>query len=388
MTVQTSQWPKWFTIWSGGALAVAALGTLVVLGGRAGLYGSSRINVDPLSASNPSSGPIYYLPQARIGLQANYRVTKCDVTRPQEGPEVVTISADVGARLNNIVEPDFSRGYVIDANSITGSWWRTDLTIVAENGVLKSVNAISTAEHKVPKELQLEAVVAQIARTAGTTFQRSGEQALSVEERRVAICGAALVDFLKKGGRPEDNPATVNRFFRFDPASSTCPQDTVPVGGQGAGVLVCAIPAVNTVATLLGDQNAVADQLTDYTLHVRIVSSGRAPAPQPPKTRDLVYRTSGVALATVCLRQCGGGRVLDEQWFSVPQLGSEGSIPIERRLFSNRTVKLDFGPAGDLIKLQFTDGANDAPATGAAGETGATQRPPTPPAKPPEKPPT
>src|SRR4051794_19185407 len=109
-----------------GAVALAFVATLFVLGGRAGWYGASKIVVEPLSASTPA-GPIYFLPKAMIGLELSYSITKCDITRAPNSPEAVSLAVDVGARLVESVEPDLTRGYVIRADSVAGAFWRTDV---------------------------------------------------------------------------------------------------------------------------------------------------------------------------------------------------------------------------------------------------------------------
>ena len=171
-----------------GAVVLGAIVSLVIVGARAGLYGRSRIVVEPLSAATPPAGPIYFLPRAMIGLDLTYQITKCDVTRKSDVPDAVSIDAEIRARLVEVVEPDLTRGYVVRAESITGSIWRTDVTIEIQNGVLKRVNSISTAEFVIPKELQLEGALAQLAKTQAATEQHADKASLpSVEDRRIAI---------------------------------------------------------------------------------------------------------------------------------------------------------------------------------------------------------
>ena len=187
----------WLKKGAAGAVVLAAIVSLFIVGARAGLYGKSRI-VEPLSGTTPPAGPIYFLPRAMIGLDLTYQITKCDVTR-SGALDAVSVDAEVRARLADVVEPDLTRGYVIRADSITGSMWRTDVTIEIQNGVLKRVNSISTAEFAIPKELQLEGALAQLAKTQAATEQQADKEALpSVEDRRIAICGRSLVEFLRK----------------------------------------------------------------------------------------------------------------------------------------------------------------------------------------------
>jgi hypothetical protein len=377
----------WLKNGAAGAVVLAALVSLFIIAGRAGCFGTSHIVVEPLSATIPPPGPIYFLPRAMIGLDLSYQITNCDVTRKAGAPEVVSVDADIRARLVEVVEPDLTRGYVVRAESITGSVWRTDFTIEIQNGVLKRVNSISTAEFVIPKELQLEGALAQLAKTQAATEQHADKEALpSVEDRRIAICGRSLVEFLAKPPaerKSEDNPATMKRFFRFDPAGP-CPADTTSGDPAQADRLVCTIPGLNTIGALLADRNAAPD-LEEFTVQVRMVQSGRASRVQRANTRDLVYRTAGSALITVCTKSCsGGGRVLFEKVVAVPQFGIEGTIPIERRMFSDRTVQIDFGPAGDLTQLRFVDAAADAAKPPAAREP--VQPGPAPAPKPSESP--
>jgi hypothetical protein len=369
-----------------GAVVLGAIVSLFVVGARAGLYGKSRVVVEPLSGTTPPAGPIYFLPRAMIGLDLTYQITKCDVARQSGGLDAVSVDAEVRARLADVVEPDLTRGYVIRADSITGSMWRTDVTIEIQNGVLKRVNSISMAEFAIPKELQLEGALAQLAKSQAATEQHADKALPSVEERRMAICGRSLVEFLAKPSaerKSEDNPATMKRFFRFDPAGP-CPADTTGGDPAQADRLVCTIPGLNTIGALLADRNAAPD-LGEFSVQVRIVQSGRAVPIQRVNTRDLVYRTAGSALITVCTKSCGGsGRVLIEKLVAVPQFGTEGTIPIERRMFSDRTAQIDFGPAGDLTQLRFVDAAADATKPPAAREP--VQRSPAPAPKPSESP--
>jgi len=63
--------------------------------------------------------------------------------------------------------------------------------------------------------------------------------------------------------------------------------------------------------------------------------------------------------------------VLVEKVLSVPQLGIEGTIPIERRLFSDRTVQLEFAPSGELTKAKFIDASGEAAKASAGKESAA-----------------
>jgi hypothetical protein len=52
---------------------------------------------------------------------------------------------------------------------------------------------------------------------------------------------------------------------------------------------------------------------------------------------------------------------LAQQWIGVAQFGVETAIPVERRLFADRNVALDFGAAGDLTKAVFSDAKTAQP---------------------------
>jgi hypothetical protein len=398
---------EWLRKWLGRGVLLAAIALAAVLGARAGLYGSSHVQVEPISGPSVPAGPVYFLPRTIIGLETTYRISKCEVTRAADDKDVVSLDAEITARLIETVEPDFSRGYVIRSDSIAGPSWRTDVTVETQSGVLKAINMISTAEPALPQDFQPNSLLARLTQPL-TGQQGSAANAVTAEARRKAICGERLVAFLntEEGRRkPEDHPASMKRFFRFDPAGE-CPQDTTAV--QQSGAVVCAIPAAKTVGALLADTGAVSDLLGPFTLQVRFISAARAlaakaacadaakaacadaakpacPDAAKPAGTDatktagtdatktagtdatklvacggVVYRTAGSALVTVCLGSCGSGRVLAEKSVPVSQFGVEGTIPIERRLFSDQTVQLDFDTAGDLIKVRFFDASGDA----------------------------
>lgn len=101
-------------------------------------------------------------------------------------------------------------------------------------------------------------------------------------------------------------------------------------------------------------------------IEIRIAENSRVKMSQPNSLpQGVVYRIPGSALISICMPQCSGPstdrRVLVEQTVPVAQFGPEAVIPIERRLFSDRKVSLEFGDGADLIKAKFGDARTEAP---------------------------
>jgi hypothetical protein len=189
---------------------------------------------------------------------------------------------------------------------------------------------------------------------------------LSDKLLRERVCGRRVVDALANDRR--DGGLTLRRDFRIEPGAP-CPAGTDMALNDSSRV-VCRIPGAQTVGTLIESPDTIARQLERYTLSLQIQSVNRAPTHPLSASNDLVYRLPGLAVVTVCVLTCEGGagaRIVADREIIVPQFGAEATIRIERRLFSNRSLQLEFGSFGELTSLRFVD--TESAGNEAAGTT-------------------
>jgi hypothetical protein len=78
---------------------IAFLSAMLVFAGRSGFVFASKIEFLPLPESGSvPAGIIYFLPKALIDIEANYRITRCDIEWQDEAkPPIVIFDADVSA---------------------------------------------------------------------------------------------------------------------------------------------------------------------------------------------------------------------------------------------------------------------------------------------------
>jgi hypothetical protein len=359
-----------FRNWIQGSVVLAVIGTGFVLGARAGWYGTSTLSVTPFVPGKTASGIVYFLPRTVVEIEAIYQITKCDVQYNDKDDDYpVSIEASVIAQLNEITEPDFTRGYTIENGSFDGGLWNTDFTVEVSKGSLKSVNAESKSTVAPPKNFDINSLAKIAIEGSGIKPQSTQLSAeairKNVEETRKKVCGPAVIDALSnpketKPGPQDDKPkfsaTTMRRVFRVVPGGS-CPSGTDPGNPPAAGIQTCIFRGEDSIGKLIGDITGLTS-LNKYTIEIRISEAGRVSASVLANaTKGLLYRIPGSALVTICL--CSGAasatRVLAERTIAVSQFGPEAVIEVERRMFSDRKTHLEFGDVGELKKAAFSD---------------------------------
>lgn len=348
--------------WLKGSAVLALLGTAFVLGGRAGCYFASPLEVKPINAQQPTEGVVYFLQRSLFEVDATYRITKCEVVAVDSRSRI-DVEGSVSVQIKPASEPDFSRGYVVTADSLAGALWRSDVSIETPKGLLKSMNAASKNEVSVPKSTDPGSLAQLLLSGFHSTERSSAEK--SAADLRELVCGASLIAALAraKAGGPDAKDAGANdalvlrRTIRFVPGQG-CPAGTQTAGQAEAGTQRCRLESRDTIQKMLKDPEGVADDLAKYSLEFDIVEINRAASGARPFAKSgVVYRIPGLARVTICMPGCQSAekRVLLEQSIDVSQFGIEAVLPIERRLFSDRTVKLEFGDGGDLKSGTFSD---------------------------------
>lgn len=236
------------------------------------------------------------------------------------------------------------------------------------NGLLKQFGA--TANSAVDRVVTL----LPVGSSPGPGSPEAGKPAEEKKDpNQERICGRAVVDGLVPEQR-DTSALTLVRTFRIEPGGG-CPPGTETATAD-ASRLVCNISGTNTVGTLLQAPGEISRQLARFTLSLQIRNANRAAKRPPPADQGLVYRLPGSAVVSACLVNCDGAtssRVLAEQLVSVPQFGIEASMPVERRLFSNRSTRFEFGPAGEIISIRFLDALSETKKQKSA--TDPTERP-------------
>lgn len=339
------------------ALAVAAL----VLGGRIGWYGASSLEVKPLSeVRGTPDGIVYYLPRSVVEADLTFRVMKCDVEIPPLGgaPQFV-LDGVVTAELRPSSEPDLTRGYVIKSRSMDGALWRTDLAIDLNRSMLKSLNAVATSELKPPAGSELVTTIQEVFKVLLPKDQSAGSDGpVDRVKLREQVCGMDLIAALDKAQGQE---AKIGRADIFQRSVRIVPGEPCPdVAPPMESDPVCILPGIDTIGRLLrapGPSGGVlAKRIDNFSIAFQ-VTEGKKQPPIAGEVKGIVYRIPGSATLSVCLVRCqgAGGRILLSKTLSVAQFGSEAILPAERRLFSDRTTKLEFSDTGELIKATFND---------------------------------
>jgi hypothetical protein len=351
-------------VWLASGAVLTVFAVLFVLGGRMGLYFVSTLIVEPLSSGASVNGIIYFLPKTTVVADITYKVLKCDLEKKNDtdgAPIDIVIMADVSASLAEKVEADPRNGYVIRSDSFSGTLWRTEVTIDVSNGLLKAVNATSTSEPRVSKEAELSTILTRVLSASRLTSETAAGDKSTLAERRIAVCGRALVQALDKPetGSSVTDQTKLRRLFHFDP-SADCPSETEKVAAAPNAGSACRVDGSQMLEGLFADADAVRDALKRYSAEFRVVSGQSAPFGKPGGV-GIVYRTPVGAVAQLCMPQCGtGARPIAEKSMVFPQLGPGSVLPVERRLFSDRTAQFDFGAYGELTKAKLIDASASA----------------------------
>lgn len=338
--------------WLRVAGILGVLGALFVLGGRAGWYGSSQIAAVPLSSSETPAGVIYFLPKTSIVLDLAWKITRCDVVQrgsSAKDPYDVVIESEVAvAEFAAKVEPDVAQGYTIKSDTIDGAFWRTDLDVTLTNGMLASLNATSSGQ--IPNQEKFEKFLTNVASAPLTNKTAAGEDGDAAAQRR-AICGTRLIQATEsKDANSKPIGLSIRKTLRFDPGD--CPTDFPKLADKK-----CVLNGQVLLSPLLLDGGAASDVLNQNSIEVRTTRFQTTAGKQP--SNGVVYRIPGSANVEVCSPKCdAGGRTIAANKFVVPQFGAIGAISVERRMFSDRTAQLKFGPWGELTEAKFADAAS------------------------------
>jgi hypothetical protein len=343
--------------WLKGGVAFAVAVAVVVFAGRAGLFGTSRLVVEQISSAPTVPGVIYYLPRTTLRLEVIFQIRKC-VLEPQgaNAQAQVSLDATVSVQLTTLAEPDTTRGYVIRADSLTGTFCNSDVTVELQNSVLKSINSTIESAISVPKEFQIGSIITQISNTLPKSIPQPAGESESLQDQQIKLCGTALIEALagQKGSGPDPTIARRELRWLFD---GNCPNGMDPLPPAEPNAVSCILKGIDTVGVLLARPREAGESLQRFNIQTHVLERARA-ASRPAVGKDIVYRTAGEALVRICLVSCGneeGARLLEEKWLPIAQWGAEGAIPVERRLFSERTMQLDFAPTGDLTRAKFID---------------------------------
>ena len=351
-TAATSWFPGMGSAWRGG-IVFSALALVAAFLGREGFLFASSMEVVPLTTGGAApDGIIYYLPKSVIDVQAKFTLLRCDVKPgPDGGPPVVEIDASVSAQTAAGIKSDLSRGYVIRANTMSGGFWNTDMKAELSDGRLMRLG-VRQESVAPPRPLPLPSFPqARIMRPEGP------ELSSELKAVREQVCGKAAIAALAPNSSSADF-AVVARSLHLQPGEP-CPAGSETI--QGPSRVSCVLRGASTIGAALASPAAVSEQLSRYDLIVQLSDIEKAPARSPATGSGIVYRMPGSARLMVCAANCEGAnsRVLNEQFIAVPQFGTEAIIPIERRLFSNRTTELEFGTNGELKSIHFVDVATE-----------------------------
>ncbi|MFG1342662.1 hypothetical protein [Xanthobacter autotrophicus] len=353
-----------------GAALLAVLGFLFVLGAREGWYFSSRLHVERLRTDMPAQGMVYFLPRTAFDVTLTYRISDCNVTQPDDRPILelkATIAADLAAR----VEADLGHGYVVADTSFAGPLWNSSLVIQTQGGLLQLLNTSARSELAPPKAFTAEGLL-EILTSASPPKSQSSSSAEELAALRNRLCGSSLVaalDSLKmssaQAGSLPTELTTISRSFHFVPGEK-CPIGTTAKDNATDLEPGCMISGQATVGTLLTPEGSNTPQVSLYAVEIKVARLGASPTQPAPPSHGLVYRVPGQGMFTACVPRCDAGtskgaNLLASQTVQIAQYGFDASIQIERRLFADRTMILEFGPAGDLIRVS----SGDAQAAGA-----------------------
>lgn len=339
------------TAWRGGIL-LSAVALVVVFLGREGILFGSAMEVVAVTRGGPApNGVVYYLQKSVIDVQASYELTRCDISAGPNGAPVAEIEARVSPLATHVVKSDLTRGYVIKTNTISGGFWNTDMKLELADGRLVRLGVRNDSTVSVP-DFDIPVVT-----SAGPPERRAPDQTFQAERER--ICGKGTIEALDKPDAKNVDRLQAKRRFRLEPGG-LCPAGTETAEGPARSA--CILRAASTIGKMIAAPKDVDAQLARYDLVIQLSDIERAPARDPVSGSGIVYRMPGSARLMTCLGDCDGGagsEVITADVISIPQLGTEASIPVERRLFSNRATELEFGKFGELTSIHVTDAAKE-----------------------------
>jgi hypothetical protein len=349
------------------SLVLSVIGAGVVFAGRSGLVLASKLEVMPIKDADPTpDGIVYFLPKSVIIVEATFQIVRCDVSQGANGEmPTVNVDATVSAVIYPEIMPDFQHEYAI--KGLSGGFWNTDFRLDLNHSMLSRLGTKDSSTIGTPVRLPPVRTTPSEAETPGSEAETPGTSApppASPGETKLRrdVCGRTVLDALARKDRSEQGGLKLRRLFRIEPgAGIPCSADTEMAVNEvlkDPSRIVCRIPGEQTVGTLIESPGRIAKQLERYTLSLQIRSMNKAPTHSPSTNNDLVYRLPGSALVSVCMTSCDGGvgaRIISETEIIVPQFGTEASVPIERRLFSNRSLQLEFGWFGELTSVRFVD---------------------------------
>jgi hypothetical protein len=339
--------------WFGWGAVLGLVAAVFVLGGRAGWYLSSPIEAEPLSTSSSPSGIVYFLPRTIVAVDLQYQILRCDLEQVNQTKETsVVVEAEITALLTEQLEADPTKAYLIKSDAFYASLWQTELIVDISNGLLKSITSKNVSEIEIPKSADPTKILTRIVAASPYTPQ-TANNADALETARRRVCGLLLVAAIeryKKSQTAADLPK-IQRTLRFDPTAQ-CPLDTNKPTEAQSSVFLCRLNGKIALGAVFGEPDVIEDTLNRYTVDIRVAIP---PATTAKMTGSgIAYRMPVTAQVQVCSPRCGGGgRVLGERVSIFPQLGATAFASVERRLFSDQSIQLEFGPFGELKRAKY-----------------------------------
>lgn len=341
--------------WLGWGTVLGVVAAVFVLGGRAGWYLSSPIEAEPLSTTSSPSGIVYFLPRTIVAADLQYRILRCDleqVGQTEHKETSVVVETEITASLSEQIEADPAKAYLIKSDAFYASLWQSELMVNTSNGLLKSITSKTVSEIEIPKSADPTKILTRIV-AASTYTPQAASNADALEAARRRVCGSSVVAAIeryKKSQAAADLPR-IQRTLRFDPGGQ-CPPDTNKPADAPPSVFLCRLNGKVALGALFGQPDVVEDTLEGNSVEIRVA----IPVPTTAKTAGsgIAYRMPVSAQVQLCSPRCGGGgRVLAERAPAFPQFGATAFASVERRLFSDQSIQLEFGAFGELKKAKY-----------------------------------
>ncbi|WP_157784133.1 hypothetical protein [Bradyrhizobium yuanmingense] len=344
---------------------------------------SNRIingNIQAAGDNKASQGVVYHLPRTVIGVTTVVSILDCSVLTTPAPTEkepaatrqrlLIDISLEREIAVTNEADPDHA--WVIDAATLAGPFWSSSVDLSLSNGMISFVNAAS-ASFSVEGPFKSAAGGPQSSRISGNVSSGS-----SLPDAYSA-CGDSIAVNLER-------QKELRRQLKAGPSDLVAKSISAELKSVDASLSrefsATMIPKSDKPESLVLDVDpsilfeTAGAQLKDALMKNRstIVVSPRAGAAAIPlknnNAEGIVYRDPGAASLSVCRESCkaspaGALPTTAQLWepprlIRVAQFGHEASIPVNRVLFSNASVRMQFAPDGSLSRLQ-TDDKPEAP---------------------------
>jgi hypothetical protein len=343
---------------------------------------SNRVTDGNVQAGGDKKAPqgvVYHLPRTVIGVTTVVRILDCSVQAmpapTEKDPAATTprllIDISLERQIAVLHEADPDHAWVIDAATLAGPFWSSSVEVLLSNGLISSVNAASasfsvegpfksaaggTQSSRIPGNVSSGSALPDAYSACGDTIAVNLER--QKELRRQLKAGPSELVTKLISAELQSIDTSLSREFRAT---------MIPKRDKPESLVLVVDPSILFEAA--GAQLKDALGKNGSTIVVSPYG-GAAAISLKDNVEGIVYRAPGSASLSVCRESCKPGPMgalptAAQLWepsrlIRVAQFGLEATVPVNRVLFSNAAVRMQFAPDGSLSRLQ-TDDKPEAP---------------------------